>query len=70
MTNRIDRLAKKGLVERLPDPNDRRGVLVRLTPRGATARTSPWPGCWPRSGRSSPGSPGASAVTSPGCYAS
>jgi DNA-binding MarR family transcriptional regulator len=34
MTNRIDRLAKKGLVERLPDPNDRRGVLVRLTAAG------------------------------------
>ncbi|GAT82696.1 MarR family transcriptional regulator [Streptomyces sp. F-3] len=34
MTNRIDRLAKKGLVERLPDPNDRRGVLVRLTEEG------------------------------------
>ncbi|MFR9726019.1 MarR family winged helix-turn-helix transcriptional regulator [Streptomyces sp. MS19] len=34
MTNRIDRLAKKGLVERLPDPSDRRGVLVRLTEAG------------------------------------
>ncbi|MDT0268332.1 MarR family transcriptional regulator [Streptomyces sp. DSM 44915] len=34
MTNRIDRLAKKGLVERLPDPSDRRGVLVRLTAVG------------------------------------
>ncbi|MQY16563.1 hypothetical protein SRB5_67640 [Streptomyces sp. RB5] len=34
MTNRIDRLAKKGFVERLPDPTDRRGVLVRLTPDG------------------------------------
>lgn len=34
MTNRIDRLAKKGLVERLPDPTDRRGVLVRLTEAG------------------------------------
>ncbi|MCX2926569.1 MarR family winged helix-turn-helix transcriptional regulator [Streptomyces sp. NEAU-W12] len=34
MTNRIDRLTKKGLVERLPDPNDRRGVLVRLTDEG------------------------------------
>ncbi len=34
MTNRIDRLAKKGLVERLPDPSDRRGVLVRLTGAG------------------------------------
>ncbi len=34
MTNRIDRLATKSLVERLPDPSDRRGVLVRLTPEG------------------------------------
>lgn len=34
MTNRIDRLAARGLVERLPDPNDRRGVRVRLTPAG------------------------------------
>jgi len=34
MTNRIDRLTKKGLVERLPDPSDRRGVLVRLTGEG------------------------------------
>ncbi|QKW07059.1 MarR family transcriptional regulator [Streptomyces sp. NA04227] len=34
MTNRIDRLTKKGLVERLPDPSDRRGVLVRLTATG------------------------------------
>ncbi|GAA1914590.1 MarR family transcriptional regulator TamR [Streptomyces sodiiphilus] len=34
MTNRVDRLAKKELVERLPDPGDRRGVLVRLTEAG------------------------------------
>ena len=34
MTNRIDRLAGKGLVQRLPDPGDRRGVLVRLTDAG------------------------------------
>lgn len=34
MTNRIDRLANHGLVERLPDPRDRRGVLVRLTDAG------------------------------------
>ncbi|NCT92754.1 MarR family transcriptional regulator [Cellulomonas sp. APG4] len=34
MTNRIDRLAARGLVERLPAPSDRRGVLVRLTPAG------------------------------------
>jgi DNA-binding MarR family transcriptional regulator len=36
MTNRVDRLESRGLVERLPDPNDRRGVLVRLTPAGRT----------------------------------
>jgi DNA-binding MarR family transcriptional regulator len=34
MTNRVDRLAGKGLVERLPDPRDRRGVQVRLTSTG------------------------------------
>jgi DNA-binding MarR family transcriptional regulator len=34
MTNRVDRLATRGLVERLPDPSDRRGVLVRLTEDG------------------------------------
>jgi DNA-binding MarR family transcriptional regulator len=36
MTNRIDRLVTHGLVERLPAPGDRRGVLVRLTPAGLT----------------------------------
>src|SRR3954451_8679241 len=36
MTNRVDRLAARGLVERLPDPHDRRGVLVRLTEHGRT----------------------------------
>lgn len=34
MTNRVDRLTARGLVERLPDPDDRRGVLVQLTPEG------------------------------------
>jgi DNA-binding MarR family transcriptional regulator len=34
MTNRVDRLTSQGLVERLPDPADRRGVLVRLTHSG------------------------------------
>jgi DNA-binding MarR family transcriptional regulator len=37
MTNRVDRLVRKGLVERLPDPTDRRGVKVRLTPEGRSA---------------------------------
>ena len=50
MTNRIDRLAKKGLVERLPDPSDRRGVLVRLTDGGPRPR---------RPGAGRPAGPGA-----------
>lgn len=34
VTNRIDRLAARGLVERLPDEEDRRSVRVRLTDQG------------------------------------
>jgi DNA-binding MarR family transcriptional regulator len=34
MTNRLDRLQEAGLVQRLPDPEDGRRVLVRLTERG------------------------------------
>jgi DNA-binding MarR family transcriptional regulator len=34
MTNRLDRLEAMGLVERQPDPTDRRGRLVALTDRG------------------------------------
>ncbi len=37
MTNRVDRLTARGFVERLPDPHDRRGVLVRLTAEGKAA---------------------------------
>jgi len=36
-TKRLDRLAEAGLVERRPDPSDRRGTLVRLTERGRSA---------------------------------
>jgi len=36
MTNRVDKLSARGLVERGPDPTDRRGVLVRLTEAGRT----------------------------------
>jgi DNA-binding MarR family transcriptional regulator len=37
MTNRIDRLSARGYVERYPDPDDRRGVIVRLTADGRAA---------------------------------
>lgn len=37
MTNRIDRLTERALVERSPDPNDRRGVLVGLTASGKSS---------------------------------
>ena len=37
MTNRVDRLVSRGFVERYPDPDDRRGVIVRLTPEGKDA---------------------------------
>jgi DNA-binding MarR family transcriptional regulator len=34
MTNRLDQLENAGLVRRLPDPEDRRGVLVEPTTKG------------------------------------
>ena len=34
MTNRVDRLAARGLVHRNDHPGDRRGVLVQLTDQG------------------------------------
>lgn len=34
MTNRLDRLETAGHVRRLPDPKDRRGVLIELTEQG------------------------------------
>ena len=34
MTNRIDRLVERGLVERRTDPNDGRGILVVMSGRG------------------------------------
>jgi DNA-binding MarR family transcriptional regulator len=35
ITSRLDRLERRGLIVRLPDPDDRRGVLIELTDRGA-----------------------------------
>lgn len=37
MTNRVDRLSARGYVERYADPDDRRGVIVRLTAEGKQA---------------------------------
>jgi DNA-binding MarR family transcriptional regulator len=34
MTNRLDRLEQARLIQRLPDPDDRRGILVELTDEG------------------------------------
>ncbi|WP_168628132.1 MULTISPECIES: MarR family winged helix-turn-helix transcriptional regulator [unclassified Cryobacterium] len=34
MTNRIDRLVERGLVQRRTDPNDGRGIIVTMTTRG------------------------------------
>lgn len=36
MTNRVDRLVTRGLVQRRPDPDDGRSVRVRLTAEGTT----------------------------------
>lgn len=70
MTNRIDRLTKKGLVERLPDPSDRRGVLVRLTDDGKDRADQALAGLLDQSGRSWPSCHTSSAVIWPPCYAS
>jgi DNA-binding MarR family transcriptional regulator len=34
MTNRLDRMEESGLIRRLPDPEDRRGIQVELTEQG------------------------------------
>jgi DNA-binding MarR family transcriptional regulator len=39
-TEVVDDLQERGLVERLPDPRDRRATLVRLTERGTEVATA------------------------------
>ncbi|MGD2042145.1 MAG: MarR family transcriptional regulator [Acidimicrobiia bacterium] len=34
LTKRLDKLESAGLIERNPDPNDRRGTLIRILPAG------------------------------------
>jgi len=34
VTSRLDRMERRGFVRRLPDPDDRRGVIVELTDAG------------------------------------
>lgn len=34
MTNRLDRLEAAGLIQRVPNPHDRRSLLIRLSPKG------------------------------------
>lgn len=36
MTNRLDKLERRGLIRRARDPHDRRGVLLELTETGAS----------------------------------
>lgn len=40
ITGLLDRLEKKGLIVRKPNPNDRRGILIFLTSEGIKARNT------------------------------
>jgi DNA-binding MarR family transcriptional regulator len=42
ITGLVDNLEKAGLVERLPDPSDRRSIHARLTPAGRALIESIW----------------------------
>jgi DNA-binding MarR family transcriptional regulator len=42
-TKRLDRLEHAGLIKRRPDPDDRRGVLIELTPAGRKVIDAAYP---------------------------
>lgn len=42
VTGLVDNLERAGMVERVPDPQDRRSVLARLTPAGLAKVTEIW----------------------------
>lgn len=44
MTNRLDRLKDAGLIRRVPDPDDRRGVQVELAAKGRKLIDAALPG--------------------------
>jgi DNA-binding MarR family transcriptional regulator len=69
MTNRVDRLTGRGLVERLPDPKDRRGVLVRLTVEGKAAVDGAFEASTPRRPACCPSSRTPTVRGSPACCA-
>ena len=43
MTNRLDRLEAVGLIKRMPNPNDRRGILVTLSEQGIELMDKAYP---------------------------
>lgn len=43
ITRIVDRMEKKGLVERIPCPEDARGAMVRITEAGRQLRREMWP---------------------------
>jgi DNA-binding MarR family transcriptional regulator len=42
MTTALDRIENAKLARRIPDPNDRRGVLLELAPKGRRSTESIW----------------------------